>query len=128
MEHFPQVKLTVQPHGVVADIAALRPPMSHCSSFQTLCQKYKKYVSKHCQKSVCNLIKLQIFALLQCQHEKHVNLLRLKLRSSRAESNWQLRATVAWAKTAAASKWPLRTTWTLLFWHTWPAEANWTLL
>ena len=53
----------------------------------------------------------------------------LKLRSSRSASNRPLRATVAaWAKTAAASKWPLCATWALLFWHTWPAAANWTLL
>ena len=38
------------------------------------------------------------------------------------------RCKLPWAKTVAASKWPLRTTWALLFWHTWPAEANWTLL
>ena len=38
------------------------------------------------------------------------------------------RCGLPWAKTAPASKWPLRTTWALLFWHTWPAAANWTLL
>ena len=52
----------------------------------------------------------------------------LKLRSSRSESNRQLRATVAWAKTAAESKWHLRATFALLFWCTWPADADWTLI
>ena len=33
-----------------------------------------------------------------------------------------------WAKTAAASKWPLRATCALLFWCTWPADADWTLI
>ena len=36
------------------------------------------------------------------------------------------RCGLPWAKTAAASKWPLRTTWALLFWCTWPAAADWT--
>ena len=38
------------------------------------------------------------------------------------------RCGLPWAKTAAASKWPLRPTWALLFWCTWPAAADWTLI
>ena len=33
---------------------------------------------------------------------------------------------LSWAKTAAASKWPLQATWALLFCCTWPAAADWT--
>ena len=38
------------------------------------------------------------------------------------------RSRLSWAKTAAASKWPLPATCALLFWYTWPADADWTLI
>ena len=53
----------------------------------------------------------------------HLNAVRLKLRSSKAESNWPLWATVGQnsssVQMASANH---------MFWCTWAAEADWTLL